>query len=60
MTLYELNQLCLDPLVVYTMCGDEKICIFTQRGHNGNIPGLFEDCSSKEIWIENNSVAVLI
>ena len=43
MTLYEFNQICHDSLVVYTMCGDEKVCIFVQRGPHGNLPELFEE-----------------
>ena len=60
MTFYELNQICLDPIVVYTMCGEEKICIFMQSGPNGNIPELFEECHIRKLWYENDSVAVLI
>ena len=60
MTPYELNRLCLDPIVIYTMCGDKKICVFSQIGHNGNLPEIFENCSVQEIWCENGLVAVLI
>lgn len=60
MTLYEFNQICLDSLVVYTMCGDEKICIFVQRGPHGNLPELFEDCEIRETWLEDGLVGVLI
>jgi hypothetical protein len=42
------------------MCGDEKICLFVQRGPNGKLPELFEDCEIKEFWLEDGLAAVLI
>jgi hypothetical protein len=60
MTLYDLNQICLNPIVVCTMCKDEKICIFTQVGRDKDLPELLEECIVKEIWCENSVVAVLI
>lgn len=60
MTLYDLNQICLDPIVVYTKCKEEKICIFTQVGRDADLPELFEDCTVQEIWCENGLVAVRI
>lgn len=60
MTLYEINNICCDPIVVYTMCGDEKICIFSQIGHDANLPELFEECKVRELWCENDLIAVQI
>lgn len=60
MTLYEINQLSLEPIVVYTVCGDEKVCIFTQIGHDRNLPEIFEECHILEIWREDDLIAVLI
>lgn len=60
MTLYELNQLCLEPMMVYTMCGNEKICIFSQIGHDMDLPEIFEECHIQEIWCENGLIAVRI
>lgn len=60
MTLYELNQICHEPLVVYTMYGDEKICIFTQCNYMDNLPALFEECDVREIWCDNDLITVLI
>ena len=60
MTVYELNQICLDSIVVYTMCVDKEISIFTQHSPDGNIPELFEDCDIRKMWCEDGLVAVLI
>ena len=60
MTLYEFNLICHDSLVVYTMCDDEKVCLFVQRGPNGKLPELFEDCEIRETWLKDGLVAVLI
>ena len=60
MTVYEFNKICLDPIVIYTMCGDKQISIFTQQGPDGDIPELLEDCEIRTFWCENGLIAVLI
>ena len=62
MTVYELNQICFNPIVIYTMCGDKEISIFTQCNRNGeaSIPELFDECDIHKIWCEDDLIAVLI
>lgn len=60
MTVYEFNQICLTFIVIYTKCGDKDISIFTQHGPDGDIPELFENCEIRELWREDNLIAVLI
>lgn len=60
MTLYRFNKICLEPIVVYTMWENEKICLFTQFDCEKNLPEIFENCDIRKIWYENGLIAVLI
>lgn len=60
MTVYDINKICDKPIVIYTMCGEKYISIFTQHGPDGDMPELFDDCIIHEIWCEDGMIAVRI